>query len=325
MYTRRAERESGVPVRQTVGVDFQLATATFRGNKNLNLSGYYVWTTGLPNVPGHAARGMRAEYPNDLWLARVAFLELQAGYDPAVGFVDRVNIRRYNPEIYFAPRPKNNRFVRRLVFRTDHVYITDLENRLSTRIIETGFHVDFHSGDGFQFYVFPTYERLDEDFEISPGVILPNGIAYNFTRYHVQVSTASRRVVSMTANYEIGSFYTGDRRDFILNLDLRPRAGVLINLSNEWNRVELREGNFSTSLLRLNANNQFNPWISIGNDLQYDTVTRILGWQMRFRWILRPGNDIFFVYAHNWLDDLTRGRYTFDRSAATKIVYTHQF
>ncbi len=82
MYTRRAERESGAPVRQTFGADFQLATSTFRGSKNLNLSGFYVWTTKLGNIPGNSARGLRFEYPNDLWLVRMAYAELQAGYDP---------------------------------------------------------------------------------------------------------------------------------------------------------------------------------------------------------------------------------------------------
>ena len=98
-----------------------------------------------------------------------------------------------------------------------------------------------------------------------------------------------------------------------------------MNLNNEWSRVELPEGNFSTSVLRLTADNQFGPWISIANNLQYDSVTRILGWQSRFRWIVRPGNNIYFVYIHNWIDDLTRGRYTLDRSAATKVIYTHSF
>jgi hypothetical protein len=89
--------------------------------------------------------------------------------------------------------------------------------------------------------------------------------------------------------------------------------------------VELPEGKFSTSVLRLIANNQFSPWISIANNLQYDSVSRILGWQFRWRWTLRPGNDIYFVYIHNWLDDLARGRYTVDKSASAKILYTHRF
>ena len=43
-------------------------------------------------------------------------------------------------------------------------------------------------------------------------------------------------------------------------------------------------------------------------------------------WILRPGNDFYVVYTHNWMDDLTQNRtYTLDRRAATKVSYTKRF
>ena len=63
------------------------------------------------------------------------------------------------------------------------------------------------------------------------------------------------------------------------------------------------------------------------NNVQYDSVSRVLGWQSRFRWILKPGNDIFVVYTHNWIDPLdpsSRFR-TLDRRAAAKAVYTKRF
>ena len=69
----------------------------------------------------------------------------------------------------------------------------------------------------------------------------------------------------------------------------------------------------------------FRPWISLVNNVQYDSVSRILGWQSRFRWVLRPGNDLHFVYAQNWFDDPVSGGHTLDRTAATKLVYTHRF
>jgi hypothetical protein len=59
------------------------------------------------------------------------------------------------------------------------------------------------------------------------------------------------------------------------------------------------------------------------NTVQYDTVTRALGWQSRFRWIERPGNDIYFVYTRNWVD-LNRWS-AFDQKAAAKIVTTYRF
>lgn len=44
---------------------------------------------------------------------------------------------------------------------------------------------------------------------------------------------------------------------------------------------------------------------------------------MRFRWIRRPGNDIYLVYTHNWLD--SDRLITYDRKASMKIVQTFRF
>ena len=72
-------------------------------------------------------------------------------------------------------------------------------------------------------------------------------------------------------------------------------------------------------------NLQFSPWISLGNNLQSDTVSGILGWQARFRWILQPGHDLFFVYTHNWRESEPERFATLDRRAVSKIAYTHRF
>ena len=59
---------------------------------------------------------------------------------------------------------------------------------------------------------------------------------------------------------------------------------------------------------------------------QYDNVSRVLGWQSRFRWILTPGTDLYIVNTQNWLDDPLQNRFTsLDRRAATKFLYTFRF
>ena len=101
-----------------------------------------------------------------------------------------------------------------------------------------------------------------------------------------------------------------------------------MRLESTWNRVNLDEGDFQTRLYRLEADTQFNPWIQLANNIQYDSVSGVLGWQSRFRWILTPGNDLYVVYSHNWLDDPldpVDGFQGLDRSLATKFVFTHRF
>ena len=66
--------------------------------------------------------------------------------------------------------------------------------------------------------------------------------------------------------------------------------------------------------------------MAVVNNIQFDTVSQVLGWQSRFRWIVRPGNDIYVVYTHNWQDDPVRDRFeTQDKRFATKLLYTYRF
>jgi len=45
-----------------------------------------------------------------------------------------------------------------------------------------------------------------------------------------------------------------------------------------------------------------------------------------FRWILTPGNDLYVVYTHNWLDEPLLDRLsTLDKRLASKILYTYRF
>jgi hypothetical protein len=42
------------------------------------------------------------------------------------------------------------------------------------------------------------------------------------------------------------------------------------------------------------------PDLSWANLVQYDSESRLLGLQSRFRWIVRPGNDLFLVVNRGW-------------------------
>ena len=133
-------------------------------------------------------------------------------------------------------------------------------------------------------------------------------------------------MLATTSSVELGSFFSGDRQEVVVNLAVRPRPGVRVNLENEWNRVDLPEGPFETRLFRVIADTQFGPWISLVNNIQFDSVSDVLGWQFRLRWILEPGNDLFVVYTQNWRDDALMDRFvTQDRRGAAKFVYTYRF
>ena len=327
IYTGRHTRDDATDARHTAGVDFRLATARFRGNQNLDLTGFFVWNTNPLDTGESAAHAIRLGFPNDPWNVSFSLESLGENVDPAVGFVRRTGFRDYNPRIAFYPRPTGHPWIRRFQFEFFADYITDMDNRTLTRSTQWKvFGIDTHSQETFAFSVLPQFELLIDDFEISEGVVLPEGAEYSFARYQVQGQTANRRVVATNVSYEWGNFFSGTRRELTINANIRPRPGIRVQLEGEWNDVNLSEGSFDTQVYRVVSDTQFSPWIFVVNTLQYDSVSARLGWQARFRWTLSPGTDLFVVYTQNWVNEPVLDRFiTQDRRAATKLVYTHRF
>ena len=315
------------PSRQTAGVDFALATSTLFGKEVLEVSGFYLNTTKRAGSQGGAAFGARINMPNDPIYWRLFVREVQDGYDPAVGFVDRRAYREIAPDVRYTvhtERSRVGRYLRRFSFEGNFDHIFDLTGRLESRRDDMQLiRADLGSTDLVEFHLLSLYERLPRDFQISPGVILPAGGQYSFRRRHYQAQTTTSRPVSLNLIYEDGAFYSGQRRQLTGTLSVRPHRGWLVNVGGDFNEISLREGRFTTRLWLNDVNTQFSPFVSLVNRLQFDTVTRQLGWQARFRWITRPGNDIFFVYTHNWTDQATLQ--TFDRKGSIKVVRTIRF
>lgn len=336
LFTRRDPRGGTREAAYTAAADVRAATQSLIGGTRLDSGAWFVHTTGL--VPtddddepldadaGSNAYGMSADVSGNTWGVDMDFAEFQGAYDAAVGFTPRRNYRNWSPGVEWAPRLNRHPVVRGFEFETRLDLATNLRNQLVSRdAMATPFSIELHSGDQFQFQLFRQSEHLDEDFEISDGIVLPIGTRYDWTRYQVVYDGAENRALSTRVEYSTGDFWDGKRMELNIDLILRPRPGLYAELSTEYNDVDLPGGSFVTRLFRLDVRTQFSPWMSLANNVQYDTVSRELGWQMRYRWIVRPGNDIFFVYTQNWMDDLDLGYQILDRRAVAKAVYTWRF
>jgi len=326
LYTLRSGRGGDSGDFHTAGFDFRLGTSRFLGSQNLEFGGSILATPNPRTDGDNLAFGARIAYPNDVWNAAFYAIEVQENHDLAVGFLRRRGYRGYHPLLAYSPRPAGHPLIRRFSFGGELALLTDMQNRTVTRELTlTAIRVESHSGDNVTFTVTPTYERLERDFEIFRGVVLPGNREHDFTRYGFRVGSANRRKLAVQTGYNWGSFFSGEREEIALQLGIRPRPGVTLNVAAERNRVDLPEGKFTADLFRFVADTQFNPRIYAVNNLQYDSFSKQVGWQARFRWIVRPGNDLFLVYTHNWFEPFgVEGYSTLDRRAATKINYTRR-
>jgi len=305
-----------------VGADIRLATSTFRGNKNLSASFFFLRTDDEASGTTDYSFGGNIDYPNDLWNCSLGWRLIGEDFRPALGFAPRRGIRRLSPGISFMPRPGRFR-IRQLFFEAQQVWVSDLQNVVQTwEVYATPFNAEFESGDRVEFNVMPQYERLTEPFEIADGIVIPVG-GYRMNRWGVQVETADKRPLAVQADYSWGEFYSGTRRDVELEVTFKPSTHVLAAVAFERNDVSLREGSFSAQVFTVRGDYNFSPNVSWANLVQYDSESRILGAQSRFRWILKPGNDLFLVLNRGWYHREWDNRYlpSFDKGSV-KLQYT---
>ncbi len=305
-----------------VGADIRLATSTFHGNKNLSTSFFFLRTDDEASGTTDYSFGGNIDYPNDLWNCSLGWRQIGEDFRPALGFTPRRGIRRLSPGISFMPRP--GRFgIRQLFFQVEPGWISDLHNVVqSWEVFAAPFNAEFESGDKVEFNVMPQYERLTEPFEIADGIVIPAGV-YRMNRWRVQVETANKRPLVVQADYSWGEFYSGTRRDVKVEVTFKPSTHVLATVAFERNDVSLREGRFSAQVFTVRGDYNFSPNVSWANLVQYDSESRILGAQSRFRWILKPGNDLFLVLNRGWYHRERDNRYlpSFDKGSV-KLQYT---
>jgi hypothetical protein len=314
---------------RTFGGDFRLFSSRFLGkDQNFGVDGFLLKTRheGLRGKDNSFGFGIR--YPNDLWDLSIDWKQIEDNFRPTLGFVPRTGVRKLGLSAGFNPRPKDFLGIRQMFHELTFNRFTNLAHNQveSWRLFTAPINYELNSGEDIVFNYAPQFERLFEPFEIAEGVTLPAG-DYRFTRWCLEIDTASKRRWQFFNSWWFGSFWSGHANQletrFLYKIAPHFQAGV----SLEQTFARLTEGNFVTRLFVLRADYSVSPWLTFFNLVQFDNEMASLGWQSRVRWILRPGNDVFLVFSQGWLQDEVRGLrfHPTDTKIAGKMQYTFRF
>jgi len=294
----------GRPGSYTAGLDFTYKTSSFRGDKNF-LIGVWGLTNSRDSLVGNKSTfGIAIDYPNDLWDIYAGYKRIGDAFDPSLGFVPRKGVNMYRLVVDYMPRP-NISLIRQFFFESSFSLVTDLSNKWeSYRVFTAPVHFRLESNERFEFNVAPAGEQLQYPFEIADGVILQPG-AYHWTRYRLELETASKRKVNGQISWWFGGFYNGTLDQIELQLNMRPFSFLNFEFSYERNTGYLPEGDFIQDLWASRVLLNFSSDLQFSSFVQYDNESRNLGTNTRLRWTFSPKGDLFVVYNHNMLNELT--------------------
>ncbi len=265
-------------------------------------------TSGVRSSAGSSR--IESIFENDLYRFITVYEDVGTKFNPEVGFIERNAIHQYFGQVAYKPRPKFIPHVQQMEFETQIEYYTDRAGKLATRQTELSWDTVFkNSSELFFRPIEDVNDVLTGPFEIRPGIIIPAG-TYHFNRPRVSfTSDLSKRIV-FNLREKWGDFYSGRRYETSGGITWRPNSHLLLDLSESYNRVRLREGNFTTSLFAGRLTYNFSRKLLTSAIVQLNSAARLSLINIRFRYIYRPNSDFFVIYNQSTGAGLERPSYS---------------
>ncbi|PYQ89023.1 MAG: hypothetical protein DMG03_02430 [Acidobacteria bacterium] len=311
---------AGSAFSRTSGADFRLFSSRFLGkDQNFGVDGFLLktWNEGLNGKNNSFGFGIR--YPNDLWYLILDWKQIEENFRPTLGFVPRTDVRKLSISAEFNPRPEDFFDVRQMFHLFSFTRFTNLtHNQVESWRVYTSHDIQFNYA--------PQFERLFEPFEIAQRVTLPVG-NYRFTRWGLEISTASKRRWQFDNTWSVGPFWSGHASQLETGFQYKVAPHFQTGITLKQTFARLTEGNFVARVVVLRADYSVSPLLTFFNLVQFDNQGTSLGWQSRVRWTLRPGNDVFLVFTQGWLEDEARSLsfHPTETKLAGKLQYTFRF
>lgn len=281
------------------GMDLKLATSRFQKNKNLAFTLFGLISDTPGKKDNNTSWGADIAYPNDFLYFGLGHYEVGENFVAGIGFVPRTGVKASYGNISMGPRP-NKWGILQVKTGAGFNYLTNFDNVMVTRVLNVQpLGIRFKSGEEFSYSLNQQYEYLTKDFPIFSGFVIPKN-EYTFWYQNVLLTSAGGRNLAGILSFGSGNFYNGRKQDLKLTVNYKVAVPLFIGGNYSVNHVSLPEGDFTAKIYQVNMNILISPTVTLYNYFQYDNASKKIGWQSRFQWILKPGNEIILAWTSGW-------------------------
>ncbi|NNE90971.1 MAG: carbohydrate binding family 9 domain-containing protein [Verrucomicrobiales bacterium] len=305
------------------GVDFDFKDSHWKSSENeVSLKAYDLMSRDA-GTDAHAF-GASFQYPNEPLRITASVRQIDEEFQPGMGFVRRPGTRRGQSLVQHEFYPTAD-WLREIRLGTNVELTTNLDNQVeSAEYSPINFKADFESGD--EFFIYPEMRRevLFRPFEIADDVVISEG-NYYFNTVYTGIETASKRPVDLDVGARFGNFWSGERWGVEADVEWRQSRYFGIETGIEFDAIDLPEGEFEVLIGYAGFRVTPNPKFSWNTLAQWDSVSNEIGINSRLRYIVSPGNDIFFVVNKGFLFDDGRSFRHLGSETIAKLGWTFRF
>jgi hypothetical protein len=312
------------------GLDFRYQNTRLAGGQTIEADAWFQ-RSDTPGLTGDdEAWGVALRSPNNSGLrGGVGFKEVQANFNPAMGYINRANIQDYTADVGYTHFFRDS-FLQTAYTGIDAQKVNVIGGGLQSQVLAFRLlELDTNSRDrvSLQYQTnkevvrnaFAVYNAPDKRVLIQPG-------NYSFNESTLAFNTAGQREFSGRFSMTQGDFYNGKRQNLNGSLSWTQSRYFVMSMNYDWNDIELPQGDFITRLTSLSTQVAFSStlyWVSL---VQYDNLSEEVGVNTRLQWVPRAGQEGFIVLNYNLQDkDKDNSFHSATSDLSVKFKYTFRF
>lgn len=316
---------------QVLGVDFRYLNTRLGNGLQLEGDAWYQ-QSDTPGLDGDdAAYGFGIRVPSNTGLrGRINFKEVQRNFNPAMGYINRSDIRDYSGDIGYTHFFDGGPF-QSIFFGVNGQRVTDLPTGdLQSQEVEWNLFeisattrdylgMDYQRNREVVIDPFRVYSEPSRDVIIGPG-------DYSFDEWRIFYGTGDQRMFSINGDVKKGEFYDGDSKGYSVGVNWNQSRFFRLTMNYNLTDISLPQGEFETRLVSVNSQVAFNSqwfWVTL---VQYDNVSELLGINTRVQWIPKAGQEGFIVLNYGLQDfDKDNTFKSLNADLSVKFKYTFRF
>lgn len=267
---------------------------SFWPHSTLNMQGFVARTFTSGEGGDDYAYRLSVDYGSDHLGFFGQHLTIGPEANAEMGFITRTDIRRTDGFFRSTARP-TFLGLRSLNFFWSGLYLTSLDFDLQDWNTALAINPEWNSGDAFTLFYVRAFTRLDEGFDLTDDVFVPQG---NYRDWQVGLfaNTSRNRPAFLSTQNLFQSFFDGTLVSLNGSLGLAFSSNLSVNLSYTHNDVEVPDGHFNADLASMRFSYAFSTKLSANALFQYNRLDNRISTNIRVNYIHRPGSDLFFVY-----------------------------
>jgi hypothetical protein len=242
-------------------------------------------------------------YSDIRWNWMVSFQDIGENFNPAVGFLPRVNYKRLNPRVGYLFYP-NSRLINRHGPKFEIEALWNEEIGQTDRELNPGYLIRFNSLSELEVTLRNRYIYLFRDFDPTRtgGERLLSGTDYNNNTLRIEYKSNPRNVFNINMDAETGQYFTGNFSRFTSEMGVR--MGYIANISMNFNYARIRlpkpQNDADLILVGPRIDLTFSKKVFWTTFIQYNNQIDNLNINTRLQWRYAPVSDFFLVYTDNY-------------------------